>query len=44
MIIQSKRVYYQEQFQPLQIEIKEGKIKGIYPYGLLVMLKIMIMR
>ena len=34
MIIQSKRVYYQEQFQPLQIEIKEGKIKGIYPYGL----------
>jgi len=34
MIIQSKRVYFEEKLQPKQIEIKDGKIVGIYPYGL----------
>lgn len=34
MIIQSKRVYFEERLQPKQIEIKEDKIIGVYPYGL----------
>ena len=34
MIIQSKKVYYEEKLQPKQIEIKGDKIIGIYPYGL----------
>lgn len=33
MIIQSKNVYYEEKLQPLQIEIKDGKIKNVLPYG-----------
>lgn len=33
MIIQSKKVYYEEKFQPLQIEIKNDRIIGIYNYG-----------
>lgn len=34
MIIQSTKVYYQEKLQPLQIEIKDDIIKGVYPYDL----------
>lgn len=34
MIIQSKRVYFEEKLQPKQIEIKKDKIVGVYPYGL----------
>ena len=34
MIIQSKRVYFEEKLQPKQIEIKKEKIVGVYPYGL----------
>lgn len=34
MIIQSRKVYYQEKLQPLQIEIKDDIIKGVYPYNL----------
>ncbi len=34
MIVQSKMVYYNEKFQSLQVEIVDGKIVGIYPYGL----------
>ncbi len=34
MIIQSRKVYYQEKLQPLQIEIVEDTIKGVYPYNL----------
>ena len=33
MIIQSKNVWYNEKFQPLQIEILDKKIKNIVPYG-----------
>ena len=32
MIIQSKRVYYEEKFQPLQLKIEKGIIVDIYPY------------
>ncbi len=35
MIIQSKNVYFEEKFQPLQVEIKDGKITGIYNYDFL---------
>ena len=34
MIIQSKRVYFEEKLQPKQIEINKDKIVGVYPYGL----------
>jgi len=34
MIIQSKRVYFEEKLEPKQIEIKEDKIVGVYPYNL----------
>ena len=34
MIIQSKRVWFDEKFLPKQIEIEGNKIKEIYPYGL----------
>ncbi len=34
MIIQSKNVYFEEKLQPKQIEIKDDKIIGVYPYGL----------
>ena len=34
MIIQSKRVYIDDEFVPRQIEIENNIIKGIYPYGL----------
>ena len=34
MIIQSKRVYYEEKLQPKQIEIKGDTITAVYPYGL----------
>lgn len=33
MIIQSKRVYIASSFIPAQVEIKDGKIVNIYPYG-----------
>lgn len=33
MIIQSKKVYFEEKLQPKQIEIKKDTIVGIYPYG-----------
>lgn len=33
MIIQSRKVYYEEKFQEKQIEIKEDKIIGIYNYN-----------
>lgn len=33
MIIQSKRVWCANNFNQLQIELEDGKIKGIYPYG-----------
>lgn len=33
MIIQSTNVWYEEKFQPLQIEIKENKIWSILPYN-----------
>ena len=32
MIIQSKRVYFEEKLQPLQLKIESGKIVDIYPY------------
>ena len=32
MIIQSKRVYFEEKLQPLQLKIENGKIVDIYPY------------
>ena len=35
MIIQSKNVYFEEKLQPLQVEIKDGKITGIYNYDFL---------
>ena len=34
MIIQSKRVYFEEKLQPRQIKIEGGKITGVYPYGM----------
>lgn len=34
MIIQSKRVYIDDEFVPRQIEIENGIIKGIFQYGL----------
>ncbi|MBQ1307341.1 MAG: N-acetylglucosamine-6-phosphate deacetylase [Erysipelotrichaceae bacterium] len=33
MIIQSKRVYFEEKLQPRQIEIRKDRIVGVYPYG-----------
>ena len=33
MILQSKNVYVDEKLQPLQIEVSEGKITKIMPYG-----------
>lgn len=33
MIIQSKKVYFNEKLQPLQIEIEGSKIKKLLPYG-----------
>lgn len=33
MIIQSKRVYIATSLIPAQIEIEEGRIKAVYPYG-----------
>ncbi len=33
MIIQSKRVYIASTLMPAQVEIEEGKIKAVYPYG-----------
>ncbi len=33
MIIQSKSVYFEEKLQPLQVEITDGKISRILPYG-----------
>ena len=33
MIIQSKNVWVDEQFQEAQVEIEDGKIKGIYAYN-----------
>lgn len=34
MIIQSKKVYFEEKLQPKQIEIKKDSIVGVYPYGM----------
>ena len=34
MIIQSKRVYFEEKLQPRQVVIEDGKIKAVLPYGL----------
>ena len=34
MIIQSTKVYFEEKLQPQQVEIKEDKIVGVYPYNL----------
>ena len=34
MIIQSKRVWFEEKFQPNQIEVEDKKIKGVYQCGL----------
>ncbi len=33
MIIQSKKVWIADQFTPAAIEMENGKIKGVYPYG-----------
>lgn len=33
MIIQSKKVWFADQFVSAQIEMEDGKIKGIYEYG-----------
>lgn len=33
MIIQSKQVWVGDQFFPFQLEIEDGKIKEMYPYG-----------
>ena len=33
MIIQSKNVYFEEKLQPLQVEITDGKISRVLPYG-----------
>ena len=34
MIIQSKRVWINKMFTPAQIEVKDGRIEQIFPYGL----------
>jgi N-acetylglucosamine-6-phosphate deacetylase len=34
MIIQSRNVYYEEQLQPKQVEIADGKIVNVLPYGI----------
>ena len=34
MIIQSKKVYFEEKLQPRQLEIRKDEIVGVYPYGL----------
>ena len=34
MIIQSKKVYFEEKLQPKQIKIEKDTITGVYPYGL----------
>ncbi|MBQ0036309.1 MAG: N-acetylglucosamine-6-phosphate deacetylase [Firmicutes bacterium] len=34
MIIQSKRVYFEEKLQPKQIRIEKDTITGVFPYGL----------
>ena len=34
MIIQSKRVYFEEKLQPKQIRIEKDAITGVFPYGL----------
>ena len=33
MIIQSRNVYFEEKLQPLQVEIRNDKIAGVFPYG-----------
>ena len=33
MIIQSKKVWFADQFVEAQIEVKDGKIVDIYEYG-----------
>ncbi len=33
MIIQSKKVWFADQFVAAQIEVEDGKITGVYPYG-----------
>ena len=33
MIIQSRNVYFEEKLQPLQVEIEDGKITAVLPYG-----------
>ena len=33
MIIQSKKVWFADQFMGAAIEMEDGKIKGVYPYG-----------
>lgn len=33
MIIQSKRVWLAGQFLPLQLEVQNGRIESVYPYG-----------
>lgn len=33
MIIQSKKIWFADQFVPAQVEIEDGKIVGIYDYG-----------
>ena len=33
MIIQSKKVWLADQFIGAAIEMENGKIKGVYPYG-----------
>ena len=33
-LIQSRRVWLAGQFSPLQLEIKDGRIDGVYPYAL----------
>ena len=32
-LIQSRRVWLAGQFSPLQLEIKDGRIDGVYPYA-----------
>ena len=33
MIIQSKKVWFADQFVEAQIEVEEGKIVNVYEYG-----------
>ena len=33
MIIQSKKVWFADQFVAAQIEVEDGKITGVYQYG-----------